>query len=1291
MAIPFLSDAKFLRLHKLKFHNTGEITTNGGTGTLFDISAIGNNTDLRFLADNGDGDNTNAVYFLLDGSMAVTGAPDLYTRFPDNSHLVFGNATNSSSLDLEIYHVSDVSYIKGNHPIYIDSNSNIDINGDGGVDLRHNNSKKFETTTTGVDVTGTINLDNLTINGAQGTDGQVLTSTGSGIAWENASGGTSLSGGEASKVAVWSATDTLTHHANFHFDTTNVRLGIGTPSPSSMLHLKSTGDVTLTLEADSNNVGENDNPLIELKQDGGGIISRFGNVGDAGQIFTNSRSNSTGLGSVYQQDLIFFTENSARIYVKGENGYQGRVGIGAATPSQTLDVNGNVTADRYFGNGATNYYLDPNHSTTSAVLSGAVSIGSSATYTKLSVSTPAGYGAGADGIFIRSSFAGSVPVTGDKDPFLSIGCSDDSGSVSTIFMGEDATATSQESKIEYSHDNATLGIFVIGQGSYREHVRFGEQSSSQARTRFYGNVGIGTNPSRPLHVAGDIETTTGSVKIADNWGQGFYSREQLSIVGEYPSLALRNTAGDNKWLIHHDGNDLTFYAGSDFDSNSWTKKVQVDSGSQGVGAQRFYDIDSTSYYIEPGSAGAALTTNGYLYQAKEDYNIDASTANAIYQATRSTQTDRGTWPTSYMFAVNFGDRTKGIQLASRYGGSNELYFRSGTDNSSSENGANTWKNWRQLYHVDYHPEADKWTTARTITLAGDLSGSVSIDGSANVTLTATVNDDSHDLTWANIDGETANSVNSWGGLRHQTNDGYIDFGPANTSHAHIYTDRPNFYFNKELLVNNQQVFHTGYHPNADTWTTARTITIGSTGKSVNGSGNVSWSLSEIGAAAAGDENIIDGALSIWNADGDGDVFTYNDSNPVHNGKTLGAVINIKGDGAENGSLVRAGVYTGDHISVSRGYYVGTELNTTTANTTQVINSSGYWSSYPVFPYDSFSKTDISTRTGTGFYQDSSPTSGEGWPALGGNTSWAHLISSTHSNDSNYYAMQLSASFYNQNLYYRSTAGSGTTGWSKMWSDQNDGAGSGLDADLLDGQQGSYYAAASSLGNYLPLSGGTLSGDLTVNGGHFYGRSVNGQYSNIYRMGGIYFTWDSDSYGTNTHHSIRSTYGDSYGDDMTINSYHHLRINIDSNNNNTDEKFEIGNNTTGTGNVIFRVLGTGDVYAASDVIAYYSFSDKRLKTDIKPTTDNLDKILKLEPVEYSWKDGSRDGKKEIGLIAQDVEKVVPEVVRENTRLSDDDDTLYKQVDYEHLVSTLIGAVQEQQKQIDELKSIINGGS
>jgi len=48
----------------------------------------------------------------------------------------------------------------------------------------------------------------------------------------------------------------------------------------------------------------------------------------------------------------------------------------------------------------------------------------------------------------------------------------------------------------------------------------------------------------------------------------------------------------------------------------------------------------------------------------------------------------------------------------------------------------------------------------------------------------------------------------------------------------------------------------------------------------------------------------------------------------------------------------------------------------------------------------------------------------------------------------------------------------------VWDAGNDGSGSGLDADLLDGQHGSYYATASSLSNYLPLTGGTLTGTLT---------------------------------------------------------------------------------------------------------------------------------------------------------------------------------------------------------------------
>ena len=83
--------------------------------------------------------------------------------------------------------------------------------------------------------------------------------------------------------------------------------------------------------------------------------------------------------------------------------------------------------------------------------------------------------------------------------------------------------------------------------------------------------------------------------------------------------------------------------------------------------------------------------------------------------------------------------------------------------------------------------------------------------------------------------------------------------------------------------------------------------------------------------------------------------------------------------------------------------------------------------------------------------------------------------------------------------------------------------------------------------------------------------------------------------------------------------------------------------------------------------------------------SLNKILQLQGVEYEWKDGVRTGKKEIGFVAQDVEPIVPEIVRETQRLNDE--TLYKQVDYEHLVALLTEAIKEQQQTILSLQNRI----
>lgn len=113
--------------------------------------------------------------------------------------------------------------------------------------------------------------------------------------------------------------------------------------------------------------------------------------------------------------------------------------------------------------------------------------------------------------------------------------------------------------------------------------------------------------------------------------------------------------------------------------------------------------------------------------------------------------------------------------------------------------------------------------------------------------------------------------------------------------------------------------------------------------------------------------------------------------------------------------------------------------------------------------------------------------------------------------------------------------------------------------------------------------------------------------------------------------------------------------------------------------------TGRLDCSNDVVAF-STSDKRLKENIKPLDSALDKVLKISGVEFDWKPLNEEEKKtihgneghDVGVIAQEIEKVLPEVV--TTR-----DSGYKAVKYEKIVPLLIEAIKEQQKQIEELKN------
>lgn len=111
---------------------------------------------------------------------------------------------------------------------------------------------------------------------------------------------------------------------------------------------------------------------------------------------------------------------------------------------------------------------------------------------------------------------------------------------------------------------------------------------------------------------------------------------------------------------------------------------------------------------------------------------------------------------------------------------------------------------------------------------------------------------------------------------------------------------------------------------------------------------------------------------------------------------------------------------------------------------------------------------------------------------------------------------------------------------------------------------------------------------------------------------------------------------------------------------------------------------GDLTVKTSVTsgAYYYISDERLKKNIKKLDSKsaLDKIMKLDGVSFDWISQEVDSGTEIGLIAQNVEEVFPELVRTN---SDG----FKSVEYGNLVAPLIEAVKEQQAQIDELRKEI----
>ena len=108
-------------------------------------------------------------------------------------------------------------------------------------------------------------------------------------------------------------------------------------------------------------------------------------------------------------------------------------------------------------------------------------------------------------------------------------------------------------------------------------------------------------------------------------------------------------------------------------------------------------------------------------------------------------------------------------------------------------------------------------------------------------------------------------------------------------------------------------------------------------------------------------------------------------------------------------------------------------------------------------------------------------------------------------------------------------------------------------------------------------------------------------------------------------------------------------------------------------------------ASNDVVAF-STSDERLKENVTPIENALDKVSQIQGVEFDWKPLSDEEKRsihgneghDVGVIAQEVEKILPEVVQER-------DNGYKAVKYEKIIPLLVEAIKELQAEVQELKN------
>ena len=804
---------------------------------------------------------------------------------------------------------------------------------------------------------------------------------------------------------------------------------------------------------------------------------------------------------------------------------------------------------------------------------------------------------------------------------------------------------------------------------------------------------------------------------------------QLSLTSAngWTGISFNDGAARGAEYLWHNGNHGTFALGGG-GSDVAGKKLHVDGGlsvgassdttatpANGIYSEGNVSANGTTIGADGTYAGYSVTgfggtTNGYnrvfghnsnadgLYLAAASgrgiiFRVNGSGANSFaFNSTGHFQLNNTTVIDSSRNLTNIGTISSGVITSTGAITSADFFKATGSNLKFSAGG-------NHIFNVDLNGKIYPQTHN-----AVDI-GFNNTTAFRNLYLSGTVNSTSGNYT-------TTTSRN-----RFTTSSGYIELGPMNATWAHIYTDRANFYFNKNLYVLGSKVWHAG-NDGSGSGLDADLLD-GQQGSYYYSSANPPPLTADPTLTLTGD---VTGSATFTNL----------------GNATLTAVVN-------NDSHYHSQVYIPDTRGAQRApsYYNDRYAQWDFQQNTDTLAGGDSWHALqtvaPWSVYNSAHRQQQLAWTGTGglkFRYATSESAWAGWQTLwtsGNDGSGSGLDADTldgiqgasflrsDASDSiaagttytfgtsNAEGFRFTNSSYSKSLYIGGWSGSlnssgisrirnsndnlhidcGSAGnlyfnhyatgniyyrGSTLWGAVNDGSGSGLDADTVDGIQGASFlrSDATDYQNNTIYQRGYLVNETAYRNRGVYGNYNSSKTNHIWSMGVAY-----------KNHASGTNFGNLYGL-----AYKHT-------NNGT------GGTMAGGHQMVWCQNGTGyaamgsNIWTSGNVTAY---SDIRVKENLKVIPNALNKVMQLNGYTYDRTDLSPATTEEedityahnptgrhVGVIAQEVLKVLPEAVTGGPNSMDGTDDDHYSVAYGNMVALLIESIKELKADVDDLKT------